>query len=486
MKVKDLYTSVCLAIYMLLATTACQQEKEGFLPETENTASLSLHFNLTSPLISRSVGEETTQLYYEFKDGKLNPCEAPVSLPVTTKAGDGNTVDGGGMADLTVFLVDQADNIVAKKSFSDLANVTTQTINFLNLESGEYTLYAYANTEGNDWFSLPSESENSFTSYKDALLKPLSGAVPTVQNNRMPLTAKQKITVVNGNNSRTVSMLRPVGKLSLTLINEKVADAVTTTKFSLGDALSHTGYVFKHDEILEKGTDNPYYPMGNENSYTIFPSSSQLIYETLLYETVVEGGLHFSMSYKGDADFDFQESLFDALNKIDGNDKFVIKIKDKDLFLRLEKISNNNYQIGVVSAIDLDDQCYWSLSSAGNQKRGLKNSFYNVFLVMGNNGSISFSNADSNSNRYKYGGGADYTIVGEGSIQLTYSTVTGEFTTSSNGTPLQFFEQVNVTGGEDIIIGPSPVLVQDVLNNTEIPLTTIYRNQHIQLNIIFR
>ena len=121
-----------------------------------------------------------------------------------------------------------------------------------------------------------------------------------------------------------------------------------------------------------------------------------------------------------------------------------------------------------------------------DQKRGLKNSFYNVFLVMGNNGSISFSNVDSNSNRYKYGGGADYTIVGEGSIQLTYSTVTGQFTTSSNGTPLQFFEQVNVTGGEDIIIGPSPVLVQDVLNNTEIPLTTIYRNQHIQLNIIFR
>lgn len=483
---KTLYNTTCFILCLLLVTNACQQEKDTPLTEPQGNGSITLHFNLEPASTSRTGNEGIIQLYYEIKDGKMTSLESPERIP-TGRAGDGNTADGGGMADLNVFLVNANDDIVARQSFSGLADVTTQTMNFLDLEPGEYTAYAYANTEGNDWFTMPSDNETSFSNYKNAWLKGLNGSIPSIQNGRMPLTGKLTIPVEGGNTSRTIAMLRPAGKLSITIKNEKTTDAITTSGMTLGNALPHTGYVFKQNNILPKSVENPYYPLANDGTYTIFPASSQLVFETLLYETIAEG-FNYTISYKGDADYDFQDNLSGNLQHITGEtDIFLIKIKDADLFLKLDLIANDEYQLYLVSALELDEKCYWHLSSNGAQQRGLTNDYYQASLQeMVSNQAVAFSGT-KNYNKvttFKYGGGNDYTIVGEGAAQLTYEN--GQFIATSNGTHLQFYKSVQTSGETIITPDPFPILVQNEVTNSIVPLTTIHRNQHIKLNIVFR
>ena len=110
---KRFYISAYKAMFIMLAATACQQER---VP-----ASLTLEFNITEPVMTRGDSDSAdTELYFEVKDGRINPCDAMEYMP-DTKAGDSNVEDGGGMADLTVFLVDDEDNIVARSSISDMS-----------------------------------------------------------------------------------------------------------------------------------------------------------------------------------------------------------------------------------------------------------------------------------------------------------------------------------------------------------------------------
>lgn len=469
-----------LLMCLLLTTISCRQDRESFLPTTDEMGSLTLHFSMTSPSYTRNVTEEVI-LYYIVEDGEMTPCQISETFP-ETRIGDGNTADGGGMADLRVFLVDANDNIIARQSFSNLPDTTTQTMNFLNLPSGEYTAYAYANTEGNDWFSMPSESETSFASYKDATMKGLGGATPTIQNGRMPLTAKQDIIVQGGENARTISMLRPVGKLSITVSNQKTGEAVTTADLSFGNTIPHTGYVFKHDDILPQSTSNPYYALESNQSYNIFPATAQVIFETLLYETNAEAGFQITLSHKEEAEFDYQENFSGTLNSIKKDDKFIVKIKDVDKFLRLSQTTNGQYRLEAVTTTELDEQCFWRLNTGGNQQRALINTYHEVSLNM-SNGIVSFDGAEI---KYGYSGGADYTIIGQNGVQLRYDAATGNFTTSSNGTHFQFYQDVIQTGSDVVIANTTPILVQNPQSDTSIPLTTIFRNQHIKLNIIYR
>ena len=476
-----LHKRIILAACLLTGATACEQEYDPVIDTNEATASLSLQFNMTVPVVTKGGCEEQVIMSYVFEDGELRPTE---STPVT-RAGDGNTADGGGMADLTVFLVDNTnDRIVARKSISDLTDVTTHHINFPGLAPGEYSAYAYANTEGNDWFTMPSANETSFASYKDGYLKRLSDGVPVVQNGRMPLTGKQDITVTNGNNSRTISMKRPVGRLKITAINEK-NDALTIDTPSLGEILPTTGYVFDHNGILSHNSStNPYHPVkSDEDSHTLIPGSYHVICNTLLYETVVDAGIQITMEYKG-ADYTFKENLSGNLNQVK-QESLLIKLYNasgdstQDLFLGLTQTSSGTYQLELVPVHDLNDKCFWKLSSAGKQQRGITNLHYGVSLNMENG--LSFSN---NIETFKFGGSRDYTTIGDGSKQLTYNQQTGQFSVSGNGTYFQFFTYVEDKNSG--MIESYPIKIEDITSSTQIPLISIKRNQDIQLNIIFR
>ena len=196
------------------------------------------------------------------------------------------------MADLTVFIVDTNDQIVARKSVSALTNATSHTLSFPRLTPGTYTVYA--NTEGNDWFSMPSENESSFANYKDALLKDVTSGAPVVQNDRMPLTGKQEMTIGEGTSTRTVSMLRTVGKLSVNAVNQRTS-AVTAQTPTISSIIPQTGWVFKHDNILT--ASNPLHiPTIDNEGHVVIPGATHLLLETLLYETSTNAGFTFTMT----------------------------------------------------------------------------------------------------------------------------------------------------------------------------------------------
>lgn len=471
-----LHTLGCILMFMAFAAGSCQKIQEE--------ASLTLTFNMTPPVVTRSGEEVATVLDYVVKDGEITICERNETLAMT-KAGDGNPADGGGMSDLNVFLVDNSnDNIVARKRISDIGNATTQTVNFLNLPVGEYSVYAYANTEGNDWFRMPAEGETSFAPYKDALLKSLNDGIPTIANNRMPLTGRQVIMLDGGNDSRTVEMLRPVGKITVTIFNER-GEAITTETPTMGKILPSTGYVFKHENILpENITSNQYHALEIiEDSHTVVPDSYHVVSETLLYESNVSEGFEVSMTYKG-ADYTFQENLSNNLQNVKQEDLLIKLYKEpgdmsEDRFLKLNQ-TEGNYTLEWAYSYELDSKCFWRLSSSGRQQRGITNVFYGMSLNM-DDGILSFS---SEVQTFKYGGSNDYAIIGEGSDQLTYDPAIGQFCASNEGTRFQFFTYVeDKNSGE---ISQIPVSIKDLTNNTMVPLTSIYRNQHIKMNIIFR
>lgn len=418
---------------MAVAAVSCQTIQEE--------ASLTLVFNMTQPLLTRSGAEGAAVLDYVVKDGEITVCGRDEAAAYT-RAGNGNPADGGGMSDLNVFLVDNADdNIVARKRISDMGNATSLSLNFLNLPVGEYCVYAYANAEDNDWFRMPSEDEISFTPYKDTLLKSLNDGIPTVSNNRMPLTGRQVITLEGGNDSRTVEMLRPVGKLTMTIFNERDEGLDVQTP-EMGEILPSAGYVFKHDEILPRNdTSNPYHAFHDGESHSVVPGSYHVVYETLLYETNVSGGLEVSVSYEGN-NYTFQKNLSNRLQDVKQEDLLIKLYKEswdtsEDRFLKLDQ-AEGGYEIKLVCAHELGPECFWRLSSSGRQQRGLTNVFYGMYLNM-DDGILSFS---SQVQTFKY----------DGSVEL---------------------KQI-------------PVMIEDLTNNTMVPLTSICRNQHIKVNIIFR
>lgn len=297
--IRYIYISFCL--FVLFAFFACQQNAENPLYNSEETGKLTLQFSMTSAASTRGDADGVVDLFYEVKGNELVPCEAPASSVATRAVGNGNVADGGGMADLTVFLVDANDNIVARQSFGDLSAVTTQTVTFSYLRLGTYTIYAYANTEGNDWFTMPAEGETSFASYKDALLKPLDGTVsPVVKNGRMPLTGKANVTIQEGTgNSARVEMKRPVGKLAIIITNNRNI-TIEPTSMSLGNVFPTTGYVFAHDAIYPMdAVANPYHQLPGLNAdVTILPHVTDTVYQTFLYESHPSAHIQINMSYK--------------------------------------------------------------------------------------------------------------------------------------------------------------------------------------------
>lgn len=488
MNMKNIYIWLCIVGSMLLMLISCQQEKEDMLPAVGDTASLTMQFNLTPTSITRGDDDGIIQLNYLAQDGELIPCEAPTEQPAT-RVGDGNAADGGGMKDLTVFLVDKDNKIVGRQSVSDLESVTTQTISFVDLVPGEYTAYAYANTEGNDWFEMPDAAETSFADYENALLQEVPTGVPTLTNpDRMPLTGKQTIMVGSGNNISKIAMIRPVGKLSVTIKNKDTTKAVSAKTPTFGEFIPKTGYVFKHKEILGNGTNNPYHGVTDDEEYAVLPSSEHVVYESLLYETTLSGGITFSMSYGG-ADYTYQENFSDNLQKL-GSESIIVKLFDfksagfkEDMFLRLDQV-DGKYQLGFVTAMEMDNKCFWMIGGSGKQQRWFVNKAFGVSINL--TGGVSF---DTNNTSLKYQGASDDSIIiGEGSNELTYypatDTKSESFGVSSDGTKFQFFTYVENSDGFREI-EPTPITIKDINSQSSIPLTTILRNQHVQLNIVF-
>ena len=214
-----------------------------------------------------------------FQTGAFTRAETP---------GDGTAADGGGIArttadpdkpDLWVFLVsDDDDEIKARYPGAGLtdghlhAGFTTlrDTVSFEGITAGEYTVYAFANTEGLALSGTPDLSTIADRDDLEELLFAALGTTPGTDTvrllaSRLPLAATAPLTVTeNKNGSATVEMVRCLAKITVEMINQ------TTEILSMPEHLSspglsvtlhkmnpNQGYVFPNDPDIPVGAYDP-------------------------------------------------------------------------------------------------------------------------------------------------------------------------------------------------------------------------------------
>ncbi len=470
MKATSRYIRFGIVWCLLMATIACHEDAGNPLLPMEEEGALVMRFQLTPAAVSRSGDGGAVDLFYTVEDNVLNPCDAPANWPMSRALGDGNVADGGGMADLTVFLVDANDRIVERQSLSALSDPTMQEITFRQLRLGTYTVYAYANTVGNDWFAMPTESETSFANYKDAKLKLLNGTVPPViANGRMPLTGKKEISVSFGENSETIEMIRPVGKLSVSVINNR-EEAIELTSLSLGNIFPSTGYVFPHETILpQNNLSNPYHALPNLNmTSTVLPKIKYDIYESLIYELQTDDVIEISLGYKMEKVEN--AAIITERQNISNGTLIIIKLVGEELYLSV----NSNHQLIMVPASSFDEKCIWVLQSNGNQKRPIQNNATGKYIDTSSN-----ITTDTDK-KLTFGGTDDAASIEE----LEYNEETSTFyANSDNPSRFQFFSITDISTSNSNISQE----ILEKINETEThPLTAIRRNQDVRLNLVFQ
>ena len=186
--------------------------------------------------------------------GSCNRTEKPtgtVTLTFTTgdvvtratTPGDGDPEDGGGIIyvdadsnpatpdtpDLVILIENNSTHAIVKRypadgqaSFAEDTKQKYLQVKFTDVDPGEYTVYAIANTgNGSVWFtSDPGFSTISAEDLNALTFSPLAGdATPTVTD-RMPLSAKGPLTVrSSGNGSVSLELLRCVAKVTVKFKN---------------------------------------------------------------------------------------------------------------------------------------------------------------------------------------------------------------------------------------------------------------------------
>ena len=186
---------------------------------------------------------------------------------VVSRAGDGNEIDGGGIVvdgsgnpDLFIAIANYSGTIVARypdsvnPSNAELLSPSSSTqvsIRFRGISnSGDYTVYAVANTAGGVWGAPANTSAWTAITTASAMdnlkFTALTGSdLPTVSD-RMPLSAKGTLHVKEGLNGQAeLELLRCVAKVGFKFKNE-TGDALELTgcNVTLKDINPTQGYLF--------------------------------------------------------------------------------------------------------------------------------------------------------------------------------------------------------------------------------------------------
>lgn len=194
----------------------------------------------------------------EPKEGQLH---LTLQSGVASRAegtGDGVAADGGGMVDLTLVLIDPLGAEVARKRFTALTGEEQRCkrVEFSNLNIGNYTLYAYANTQNNSVLA----SDANASQQRDDTFTALSGrAVPEIDGvTPMLLTAQRIIPIGVGTTEATIDLLRPIVSFAFELHNHSNVP-ITVTDLSFSNFNSSTSYILPHDGAIPAA--NTYRPL---------------------------------------------------------------------------------------------------------------------------------------------------------------------------------------------------------------------------------
>ena len=501
MTLKSFYIHIGVLLALCFVVAACSDETEDARRKAQGC--LVLQFSMAAPLETRAAAEVESHIYYTIKESGAVMDSVRYALPtrVAGTPGDGVPSDGGGMDNLMVFLVDSKDKIIGRKEVAITSDdeKKIKSVTFEGVETGVYTVYAYANYVGNDWFALPPASETSFANYKDAVLKPVSASQAPSYNGGMPLTGKKEVVVGFSTNSEQIEMLRPVVRLTITAVNSR-SKGVEVTSASLGEFIPATGYVFEHEGILPKDASYSYAGVSGSNVYEALPAMEEAVpllsneehgvCEMLLYESQSES-YRLTLGYTHNIAIDDNIDWGSNVDIKEKDIKTFMRVKDKDLYLRLRE----DGVLDVVPYASVDDGCYWLIGGAGNQNRSLvnnrngllreidiKNNSYSFEIVADISSAKNWHNiATVSSTEFRFGGkGKSAWLKENGEMQEV--GVVGSESAATIFTLTTFAADGGMEGSTSTDVQLSvPGTGGAVLQN----LTKMLRNQKINLHVKF-
>lgn len=268
--------------------------------------------------------------------GDVSLVFSTASMTRAKTPGDGTPADGGGIArrtddatlpDLRIFLVNNSTEAVTAR-YPGVAATDGQlhtgftssrdTVSFQGIAAGDYTVYAFANTEGLSMAGTPDLSAISTKTALDALLFAALASNPdtiALSNSRLPLAATEPLTVTeNHNGTANVELLRCLAKVSVELINQtggtlSLADLVDAP--GLDVKLAHMnpsqGYVFAHDPDVPAAS---YDSVGFTCSSVSIANSDTLKLTRLVFpsDTLTCGGYTCKVSFcEGSQEYSYED-----------------------------------------------------------------------------------------------------------------------------------------------------------------------------------
>ncbi len=404
---------------------------------------------------------------------------APAQTRATTPD-DGDLFRGGGMEDLTLVLVNSMGRISEIQSLTSLSGEEQKikSVTFVNLDVGNYQLYAYANVER----SLFSEAKSLLSglqvgdtfdeSYYDALFTALTARTAPVIDDSHPLllTATKALSVGVENSSTSIDMIRPVVWFEVLLYNHSDypmhIDDVSFSNFN-----PSTSYILPKEGRIP--TSATYRALPLYDSYTggsdisVEAMTESCIYECALFENRAPS-YTISLTAKVGA------GGLESVTTISTSQSYALQNRSTGSYL----VDNGSGRMDVVSSLDdavTPEHGMWRFSSTS--------SGYMTNVATGNRFYRSTTSASSGNNLTL--------AMQSGYLRLSYRSGSRTYyLRDNNGTP-GFANTTNQTrdwivqqsGGKSASINNSQINIIDMQTAAVTPMTEQLRNQHIRIVI---
>ena len=411
--------------------------------------------------------------------GSLSVVINATSVTRATTPGDGDIFNGGGMEDLTLVLVNSMGYISEIQQILSLTGEEQRikSVTFVNLDVGNYMLYAYANTERSllsevrDMLATLEVGDSFDSSRYDALFTALTNReTPTLDStNPLLLTASKALSVGVENSSTTIDMLRPIVWFEVRLFNHSdypmQVDDVSFSNFN-----PSTSYILSKDGAIPSSVTYrglPLYTTYSGGEDVVVPAATEsCIYETALFE-------NRAPSYTMSLTLKVGSTQLVTATSISTSSTYALKNRATGNYL----VDDGSGRMAMVSSIDKAlsaDHAMWRFSATRNgylTNVATGNRFYRstTAATSGSNLTFTFSNSYLRiyySTRY-------YLHDNNGSPSFA------NITTQNRDWILQKMESTQQTAS----INNSQINIIDMATAAVTPMTEQLRNQHIKVVI---
>lgn len=414
---------------------------------------------------------------FSAEKGSLRVMLKATEATRATTPGNGNIYDGGGMEDVTLVLVNSMGEISEIQKITSLTGdeQRVKSVRFVNLDVGNYTLYAYANVERSlldevkSMLSTLRVGDNFDSSRYNALFTTLAQReTPTLDNSHpLLLTAAKAISVEVENTSATIDLLRPVVKFEVRLYNHStypmIIDDVSFSNFN-----PSTGYILPKNGQIPSSVTYRALPLYDTytggTDVTVAAMSEGQIYQTALFENRAPS-YTMSLTIKGG------NSELISATSISTTGTYALKNRSTGRYLA----DNGSGRLVVVSSLDAAvsrEHALWKFSGTS--------SGYMINVATGNRYYRGTSAATSGSN-------LTFRMT-SGYLRIYYSTNkylrdNSGSVSFSNTTNTTRYWSLQQTSQRTATISNKQINVVDMHTAAVTPMTEQLRNQHIKIVI---